>query len=163
MTQFKAGAKVRASELQATRSRYYSTDTSTTIATGGTISILKYAVADGTSSNVTASGTGNTTFTVNKTGIWLLTASSRVTFSTQPTSGDMTLYIAVGTTRIAAESHPAPYYVNLSPVFAAGTVRTLTSGDAIQAALINATNQIATVNYEQNFVTHISLTLLQGL
>lgn len=166
MGSLKAGQKVRASQLNITCTRYYSTDSTSTIATGATELILPWAVAANTSPNVTVSGTNNTTFTLNKTGYWIVEFQTRYIFSTNPSSGDTFAYsyLVSGVVQISGMTVAAP--IPLAALPNRGTVRAFNAGDQVQVRLRNSTNQI--LSCANSFTTwgemsHISLTWLQGL
>src|SRR6266704_3296522 len=91
MGQVFAGMVPKASQFNITTARYYSTDVTTTI-TNGTNTLLKWDTTLTSSADVTASGTGNATFTLNKTGIWIIDFQQRISFGTTPTTGDIYVY-----------------------------------------------------------------------
>ena len=160
MAGFKAGAKIRASTLNMTVVRYVATDNTATIATGGTERTLAWSSAVTTNGNVTASGTNNTTFTLNKTGTWLCGFEHRWTFGTAPSTGDTFLYMyrVSGTLILSGITNPSP--VSNAPKQGCMFVRSFTSGDQIQVRLRNSTNQILTL--ANNSTCALTLAFLQG-
>jgi len=160
MAGLKSGQKIRASNLNMSVSRYVATDNTATIATGGTERTLAYSSAVTTHSNVTASGTNNTTFTLNKTGTWLIGFEHRWTFGTAPTTGDTFFYayLVSGVVILSGTTNPSP--VSNAPKQGGMFIRPFTSGDQIQTRLRNSTNQILTL--ANNSTCAITLAFLQG-
>lgn len=88
-----------------------------------TDTLLQFQTAEYTGSDIVASGTGNTTFTLNRTGLWLITAGIRY-----PTTGGEK-YMAIVkatdfTVRYAHSSNPGSGASSLS----CSTMERLTSG-----------------------------------
>lgn len=156
-----AGQKMRASALQITTSRYYSNDTTTTLAGSGTRTFLNYAVTDSSNANVTANS--SSLFTLNKDGIWIVECSTRFFFNSGlPTTGDVILEITgpSGTPVEGGRTVPTP--IPLSGIPEACTIREYTAGSQIQVRLSNFTDKTLTVACNAIIRDHISFTWLQG-
>lgn len=158
-----AGQKMRASALQITNSRYYSNDTTTTLAGSGTRMFLSYNVTDISSPNVTPSGTGNNLFTMNKAGIWIIEASMRFLFlSGLPTTGDVILEITGAAASPVEGGRTVPTPIPLAGIPQAAVIREYSAGGQVQVRLSNFTDKTLTLSNSLTHLAHISLTWLQG-
>lgn len=156
-----AGQRPAASQFNITSARYHSTDT-TTVVFGNTEVIMAWSVADRTSADVTASGTNNTTFTLNRSGIWLIEFQTRITYLATPTIGDLFAYayLVAGVIQFCGKTVPTP--ITLAALPGGYSVRAFNAGDQIQVRVRNLTNQTVHISTGDE-LSHITFTWLQGL
>jgi len=160
-----AGMVPKASQFNITTAKYYSTDVTTTIASGSD-TLLKWGTTFASSPDVTASGTGNATFTLNKSGIWAIEFQQRISYGTTPTTGDIYVYAFLqinGTIgpQFAGKTIPAP--IPLTALPGSFTVRAFNAGDKIETRARNLCNQTATLSNNTGEMSHLSFTWIQGL
>ncbi len=157
-----AGHKMLASELNITTAHYYSTNSTITVAASGGSAVVPYDVTVTTSTDITASGTGNTLFTINRAGLYIVEATSRGNFGTIPTTGSLYTFInkLSASLNLARNSYRAP--INNMIIPNVQTMYSFAVNDTIQITLLNNTNQIYSVHNDFAELSHISFTRLQA-
>lgn len=124
---------------------------------------LQFPTAVDTTNDVTASGTGNTDFLLNRDGVWLLTASDRYLAGT---TGERHLALCTGTTvstlsaRIAVQS---VFPGTAAGSLAVATTKRLTAGTSIFAATWQSNGGSLALETAFGSTNHISLTWLRPL
>ncbi len=155
-----AGQKVRVADIGVTTARYYSTDITSTIAASANL-VLKWNNLVTSSPDVTASGTGNTTFTLLRAGLWIIEACHKMHFAgTIPTTGSLYYTMARGATGIAGSGYRSPIYLSIIPN--AQICMQFAANEQITVTAYNNTNQTVTLNCIEQELSHITLTRLQG-
>src|SRR6266700_916788 len=134
---FLAGTKLRQTAAAIYHARYICTDSTSTIATGASELVVSYSNAQTTSSLVTASGTGNSTFTLNAAGIWFIECCIRVNYVTVPTSGNIFYYayVVASSLQVGGDTISYPIYNEAFPQ--TRILRAFNAGDQIQTRIRN--------------------------
>lgn len=158
-----AGDAPKASQFNIDTARYYSNDSTSTY-NGNTETVIKWSTPWTTSPYVTASGVNNTTFTLNKDGIWLIEFSWRVSSqSGNNTIGDLFAWAylanAGNTYAVCGESIAAP--IRGTPKPSALTIRAFNAGDQIEFRIKNLVDATL-VSQCFGEAEHCSFTWLQG-
>ncbi|SRR6266566_197803 len=159
-----AGTSPRAGQFNILMARYYSQDTTSTILTGvNNPFTCSWNIAQQTSPLITASGTNNTTFTFNASGIYHVGFTRRSSFATIPTTGDIYTRMSILSEGIEFCGHTDSSPISLASIPSVGTVRGFSNGDQVHVKIINLTNQNATSGCDTNETYAIFFTFLQGL
>ncbi len=159
MGQIFSGQSPKASQFAMQLCRYACTDTTSTIGIGATNLAVGWDTAISTTPYVTVSGTGNTKFTINRTGTWHLSFSRKYTFTSPPTTGDLFIVLAVNGVWSCGKTDQVPLDTTLN----VGRIRPLSVNDVITTVVINTTDHTAvtTCNFAEQFT--LSLLYMQGL
>lgn len=124
--------------------RYISTDTTTQVFGNSTV-VLAFATAQSTCPDITASGSGNTTFTFNRSGTWGVGGGMRISYATAATIGDFYFHadIVGGQAEIGGLTDNAygPLFV-VRPLY---FERHFNAGDQVQFKLLNQTDRTMTL------------------
>lgn len=111
-----------------------------------------------TSNDVTVSGTGNTDYTVQRAGVWLITASIRFVAGS---TGERHLFLSAATNRVAGDSSGN---VGTAPIsLSVATVMRLASGDNVYAGCYQSNGGALSTDVGFGSSNHISLTWLRPL
>lgn len=119
---------------------------------------MKFETAVDTNTDVVASGTGNTDFTLQRTGWWLATAGTR--YVSNAGGGERHLFIQTGSTFAIANriAYQSVSNVGNAPVtLNCGTVKRLTAGTAIIVGLFQNCGASLALDATFGGTCHISL------
>jgi len=154
------GQHIRAATLNITLDRFLSNDGTTTIPPNGIEQVLTWPIITNLSGNVALSGSGNTTFTLLRTGLWILDLSTRTYFNTQPNNLDHFVWIYNRATSVqyAGQTYQSP--VINAPIFNCFTVRQFPAGTVLETRIRNSTEQTCHLGQVAD-LCHFSLTWLQ--
>ncbi len=151
---------MRAANVNFTFDSFVASDTTTTLGTGAAETLILWPQLQTFSGNVFASDTGNGTFTLLKTGIWIVEACMRTAFVTPPTTGDHFFWLYNQKTAIqyAGQTIQAP--IAKGSIFDIFTVHQFPAGTILETRLRNTTNQTVTLSQVPD-LCHLSFTWLQ--